>query len=82
MKVLWRCAVLLWRCAVLLTILWRCAVLLLRFSVLSPLLWRCAVSLTVMFRASLLASGSFDFGVDCCWVLVSHEGCSLGGSME
>ena len=47
-----------------------------------PLLWRCAVSLTVMFRASLLASGSFDFGVDCCWVLVSHEGCSLGGSME
>ena len=69
----------LWRCAVLLTILWRCAVLLLRFSVL---LLRCAVSLTVMFRASLLASGSFDFGVDCCWVLVSHEGCSLGGSME
>ena len=63
----------------MLTILWRCAVLLLRFSVL---LLRCAVSLTVMFRASLLASGSFDFGVDCCWVLVSHEGCSLGGSME
>ena len=77
-KVLWRCAVLLWRCAVLLTILWRCAVLLLRFSVLSPLLWRCAVSLTVMFRASLLASGSFDFGVDCCWVLVSHDGLLTG----
>ena len=49
---------------------------------LVPLLWSCAVSLTVMFRASLLASVSFDFGVDCCWVLVSHEGCSLGGSME
>ena len=61
----------LWRCAVWLTILWRCAVLLLRCAVL---LLRCAVSLTVMFRASLLASGSFDFGVDCCWVLVSHDG--------
>ena len=43
-----------------------------------PLLWRCAVPLTVMFRASLLASGSFDFGVDCCWVLVSHDGLLTG----
>ena len=34
--------------------------------------------LTVMFRASLLASGSFDFGVDCCWVLVSHDGLLTG----
>ena len=51
---------------------------LLRFSVLSPLLWSCAVPLTVMFRASLLASGSFDFGVDCCWVLVSHDGLLTG----
>ena len=45
---------------------------------LVPLLWSCAVSLTVMFRASLLASGSFDFGVDCCWVLVSHDGLLTG----
>ena len=36
------------------------------------------MSLTVMFRASLLASGSFDFGVDCCWVLVSHDGLLTG----
>ena len=36
------------------------------------------MSLTVMFRASLLASGSFDFGVDCCWVLVSHDGLFTG----
>ena len=36
------------------------------------------MSLTVMFRASLLASGSFDFGVDCCWTLVSHDGLFTG----